>query len=441
VLADNGNKGGSILNSDINSLLSTLLNNFISTGQPYDPAKPKAFLNWIIVDEQFKTVPSPNHLGAVQMPLITGSMQKQQLIGPASMVVRRNGWLYVYVSNESNQNVFFDNLVINHTRGPVLEKKEFYPFGMEIPGLSTQAFKQKYDQNRYRYNGKELQNKEFSDGTGLEEYDYGARFYDCQIGRFNTQDRFAEKYYSLSQYQYAANNPVKNIDVNGDSIYVWVTTNAETRTQQQYYYGQVDGKWGLAGDDGKLYNGKDEFAGQITGAIDQIRTGGDFGAKFIGDAATGNDNVEIHSYTGDNKTDGGNLYVNPKADQYAPTEKGSQKLPFQITLGHELAHGLANVQGVQFKDWTTISTASGDRTLSQSEIYATHVENNLRAEQGLPLRTYYSQDADGNPASETRILDSKYRSLYYNTGNTSPGGNSYPKTVPEANRYIYRKPK
>ena len=125
VLADNGNKGGSILNSDINSLLSTLLNNFISTSQPYDANRPKAFLNWIIVDEQFKTVPSPNHLGAVQMPQITGSMQKQQMVGPASMVVRRNGWLYVYVSNESNQNVFFDNLVINHTRGPVVEKKEF----------------------------------------------------------------------------------------------------------------------------------------------------------------------------------------------------------------------------------------------------------------------------------------------------------------------------
>lgn len=70
-----------------------------------------------------------------------------------------------------------------------------------------------------------------------------------------------------------------------------------------------------------------------------------------------------------------------------------------------------------------------------------HVENNLRAERGMLLRTYYSQDGDGNPMYKTRILDSKNRNLYYNTGNTSPTGNSYPKTVPEANRYIYRKPK
>lgn len=43
------------------------------------------------------------------------------------------------------------------------------------------------------------------------------------IGRFNVVDRFAEKYADFSQYQYAANNPISNIDVNGDST--WTTTN------------------------------------------------------------------------------------------------------------------------------------------------------------------------------------------------------------------------
>lgn len=51
-------------------------------------------------------------------------------------------------------------------------------------------------------------------------YDYGARFYDPQLGRFNTQDRYAEKYLDFTPYQYGANNPLRYIDVNGDSIAV-----------------------------------------------------------------------------------------------------------------------------------------------------------------------------------------------------------------------------
>ncbi len=46
--------------------------------------------------------------------------------------------------------------------------------------------------------------------------------YDATLGRFMKTDRYAEKYVSLSPYQYVANNPVNNLDVNGDSI--WFTS-------------------------------------------------------------------------------------------------------------------------------------------------------------------------------------------------------------------------
>ena len=88
--------------------------------------------------------------------LITGAMQAQPMIGPSNMVIRRNGYLYVYLSNESNQNVDFDNLVVNQKRGPLVEQKDYYAFGMQIPGLSSQAYKPTYVTNRNRYNGKEV---------------------------------------------------------------------------------------------------------------------------------------------------------------------------------------------------------------------------------------------------------------------------------------------
>jgi len=68
--------------------------------------------------------------------------------------------------------------------------------------------------NTYLYNGKELQ-KDFD----FEWYDYGARFYDVQVGRFHSVDPLAEKYYSMSPYNYTLGNPIKYIDPNGKEVY------------------------------------------------------------------------------------------------------------------------------------------------------------------------------------------------------------------------------
>ena len=92
----------------------------------------------------------------------------------------------------------------------VLERNDYQPFGKRWVTPSMPV-----SDNRDRFNGKEDQSF-----AGLPFSDYGARMYDYERGRWLTQDRFAEKYYSIGQYNYCAGNPVNYIDIKGDSLMI-----------------------------------------------------------------------------------------------------------------------------------------------------------------------------------------------------------------------------
>ena len=200
-----------------NSALTGLVNGFAT-----DPNRnnngtgttPKAYINWILFDDNFQyvmgnysRVGGPN---AVKEHYNDAQLQDIQ--------VTKNGYIYVYVENESPVSVFFDNLQVVHTHGPLVEETHYYPFGLTMEGISDKVPRTSYAANKYKFTGKELQNKEFSDGTGLEWTDYGARMDDQQIGRWHNADPKADKYYNLSPYNYVANNPMIYVDPDGQRI-------------------------------------------------------------------------------------------------------------------------------------------------------------------------------------------------------------------------------
>jgi RHS repeat-associated protein len=175
---------------------------FVQNNQTQNPPStvPRAYLNYVLFDDNFEIV-SGSAL-RVNQPGEVAPLTSQVNVG-------KNGYLYVYLSNESNTDVFFDDLVIKHTTGHLLQENSYYPFGLQIAGLSSEALNRM--QNNYLYNGME----KISD-FDLELYDAFYRTFDPQLGRWLQIDPMEEKYAGISGYNSNFNNPANWTDPLGD---------------------------------------------------------------------------------------------------------------------------------------------------------------------------------------------------------------------------------
>lgn len=153
--------------------------------------------------------------GAKLRKVVTGGETREYIDG-----IEYSGTTVDFIANEEGRAVpngaaaySYDYYLKDHlgnTRaaikqdGSIVQVQDYYAFGLSMnPG---NAYSPSPD-NRYKYNGKELQE------TG--QYDYGARFYDPVIGRWGVIDPLAEKGRRWSPYVYGFNNPIRFVDPDG----------------------------------------------------------------------------------------------------------------------------------------------------------------------------------------------------------------------------------
>ncbi|MCS3531013.1 RHS repeat-associated core domain-containing protein [Chryseobacterium sp. JUb7] len=116
-----------------------------------------------------------------------------------------NKYIYNYTDHLGNVRLSYTKSSSDTASGvDIIEESNYYPFGLKHQGYNVLSGNPDYN---YKYNGKELQE------TGM--YDYGARFYMPDLGRWGVVDPLAEKMRRWSPYNYAFNNPIRFIDPDG----------------------------------------------------------------------------------------------------------------------------------------------------------------------------------------------------------------------------------
>jgi RHS repeat-associated protein len=165
----------------------------------------------------------------------------------------KNGYVYVYLSNETpNMPVYFDNLNITQTRGPIIEDNAYYPFGLKIQGISAKAAGKIKAKEGYQANYNQQ-----DDETGYDEF--AVRFYDPQIGRWLQVD---PNIVQPGMYNGMNNDPINFTDPSGgDPDPNWYL-NDETR-EIEFFEGSAEKKG--------YKNLGETYNGWVTGADGETR--------------------------------------------------------------------------------------------------------------------------------------------------------------------------
>lgn len=201
------------------SSISTQLNGvtgFVNAVQPNGSnpggTTPQAYLTILFFDERFKFIEAADG-GVAQQQVAASVGSNGAPLGLSNVKAPKNGYVYIYVSNQSNSDVYFDDLVVGITIGNIAEENHYYAYGMKIATLSSKKLADSYEgnlTNNYQYQGAY---SEMDEDIGWN--DFALRNYDPQIGRWVQMDPYDE---FPSPYSGMGDDPVNSTDPSGGDL-------------------------------------------------------------------------------------------------------------------------------------------------------------------------------------------------------------------------------
>lgn len=174
-----------------------------------DSSAPKVFATILFFDKNYNLIDAAwdqvSTIGAQTSPSVK---QPPHDLVTVTAKAPEAGYAYVFLSNEHYYFVdtYFDDATFSTTPSAIVSTSDYFPFGLSYnTGERQGGLEQKT-----LYNSKELQ-----DELSLNWYDYGARMYMPEIGRWGVADPLAEKSRRWTPYRYAFDNPLRFIDPDG----------------------------------------------------------------------------------------------------------------------------------------------------------------------------------------------------------------------------------